>query len=221
MTPDIMPAAAEPSLPQPPPTCPGDPVVTPLIEPIVASVDARHIAGAILEVLAGIRTITDVALTLGIAPARYYVLEARAVAGLIAACEPRGHGPHAGGGLVHEVERLRGDRDRLRDEVARYQALLRIAQTAFAPQSTGGPPPAASTTTGLSVRQQRAARAAAAREAPLPPGVSKPRKKRVATVRALRLAQQVQGTQMSHRATMTAAIPPDSLGSQRPGDRAP
>ena len=115
MMPDRIPAADAPSHPP----MPGDDTrggnttvpVTPVTEPIVASMDARRIAGAILEVLAGIRTITDVALTLGIAPARYYHLEARAIAGLIAACEPRSSGPQGGSSLTHEVERLRSERD--------------------------------------------------------------------------------------------------------------
>ena len=162
-----------------------------------ASTDARRIAGAILEVLAGVRSITDAALALGVPPARYYVLEARAVVGLIAACEPRSPGPQGGSGLVGEIDRLRAERDRLRDEAARYQALVRIAQTAFAPM--GGVPATAQATPpaqtpGLTVRQRRAQRAAerAAAPPPVPAVAARARKKRVPTVRALRLAQQVQ-----------------------------
>lgn len=97
-----------------------------------ASGDARRIASAILEVLAGMRSITDAALALGVTPARYYALEARAVGGLIAACEPRGPGPGAGAGLPAELDRLRAERDRLKAEAARYQTLARISQGAFA-----------------------------------------------------------------------------------------
>ena len=107
---------------------------------VAASGDARRIASAILEVLAGMRSITDVALALGITAARYYALEARAVSGLIAACEPRGPGPVIGVGLPAELERLRAERDRLKAEAARYQTLARIAQGAFAlpmPPATG------------------------------------------------------------------------------------
>jgi hypothetical protein len=179
----------------------------------LATPDAKRIAGAILEVLAGVRSITDAAQLLGVTPARYYALEARAVAGLIAACEPRGPGPLPGSALGAELDRLRAERDRLRDEAARYQALARIAQTAFGPP--GGPPAASPTSVtlpGLTVRQQRAARAAA-RAAP-PPVAVKPRKKRIPTVRALRLAQQVQnrqllphGKQVQHHAASTGSSP--------------
>ena len=167
-----------------------------------ATTDAKRIAGAILEVLAGVRSITDAALALGVTSARYYALEARAVAGLIAACEPRGPGPLSGHGLASEIERLRGERDRLRDEAARYQALARIAQTAFGPPGVAATGTPAASLPGLSVRQQRAARAAA-RAAPTPAAAVKPRKKRVPTVRALRLAQQVQ----QHAASPSASPP--------------
>jgi hypothetical protein len=167
-----------------------------------ATTDAKRIAGAILEVLAGVRSITDAALALGVTSARYYALEARAVAGLIAACEPRGPGPLSGHGLASEIERLRGERDRLRDEAARYQALARIAQTAFGPPGAAATSAPAASLPGLSVRQQRAARAAA-RAAPAPAAAVKPRKKRVPTVRALRLAQQVQ----QHAASPTVSPP--------------
>lgn len=175
--------------------------------PVLATPDAKRIAGAILEVLAGVRSITDAAQLLGVTPARYYALEARAVAGLIAACEPHGPGPLPGSALGAELDRLRAERDRLRDEAARYQALARIAQTAFGPPS--GPSAASPTSAmlpGLTVRQQRAARAAA-RAAP-PPVAVKPRKKRIPTVRALRLAQQVQNRQqVPHHATSTGSSP--------------
>jgi hypothetical protein len=169
---------------------------TAVATPVVASNDAKRVAGTILEVLAGVRSITDAALSLGITAARYYALEARAVAGLIAACEPRSPGPQTGHGLQAEVDRLRGERDRLRDEAARYQALARIAQTAFGPPSTPLP---GTSLPGLTVRQQRAARAAA-RNAPVPSPAAKPRKKRIPTVRALRLAHQVQ-----HHASSSSA----------------
>ena len=188
MTPDVIPSVAIADAPTQMPL--SAPVAT---TAVVASNDAKRVAGTILEVLAGVRSITDAALGLGITAARYYALEARAVAGLIAACEPRGPGPQTGHGLQAEVDRLRGERDRLRDEAARYQALARIAQTAFGPPCAPPPTPAYNSTSlpGLTVRQQRAARAAA-RNAPVPSPAAKPRKKRIPTVRALRLARQVQ-----------------------------
>jgi hypothetical protein len=174
-----------------------------------ATADAKRIAGAILEVLAGVRSITDAAVLLGVAPARYYLLEARAIAGLIAACEPRPRGPAPGAALSAEVDRLRAERDRLREEAARYQSLARIAQAAFgAPVAVPALPPASTPTGG-----RRA-----------DPGAPKVRKKRVATVRALRLAQQVRESQdrpasasMLTNAASTAAPPAPTLPSDHAG----
>lgn len=196
MTPDAIPAVADMDAMAPPPQS----------IPVPATADAKRVAGTILEVLAGVRSITDAALGLGVTSARYYALEARAVAGLIAACEPRSPGPQTGHGLQAEVDRLRAERDRLRDEAARYQALARIAQTAFGPPCAQvAAPPNGAALPGLTVRQQRAARAAA-RSAPPSAAAAKPRKKRIPTVRALRLARQVQQVQqMQHSAASPAA----------------
>lgn len=207
MTPDVIQAVADSSATSSATTDAPPPVSL----PVVATTDARRVAGTILEVLAGVRSITDAALGLGVTPARYYALEARAVAGLILACEPRSPGPATGHGLQAEVDRLRAERDRLRDEAARYQSLARIAQTAFGPPSVQTAGPAlAEALPGLTVRQQRAARAAA-RNAPAPSAAAKPRKKRIPTVRALRLARHVLHDAPSPAAP-GAATPPASAG---------
>ncbi len=216
MTPDHVSSLSVAALPVLP--TPSEPVAV-ASTPVSASSDARRIAGAILEVLAGVRSITDAAVALGIAPARYYVLEARAVAGLITACEPRSPGPHSGSGLAAEVDRLRAERDRLRDEAARYQALARIAQTAFGPMG-GAITAAPATAPVLTERQLRAARAAARAPTTTPSGVvTKTRKKRVATVRALRLAQRVQ--QASPGSALPAPVPVATPAAQPSGDRTP
>src|SRR5690349_19000906 len=56
---------------------------------------AKRLAAAILEVLAGARTPTEAATALGLSRPRYYQVETRAVRGLVAACEarPRGRAP--------------------------------------------------------------------------------------------------------------------------------
>ena len=59
----------------------------------VNSSETKRLATAILEVLAGVRSPADAAKTLGISLPRYYLLEQRALAGLLAACEPRAKGP--------------------------------------------------------------------------------------------------------------------------------
>lgn len=183
---------------------------------MVASGDARRIASAILEVLAGMRSITDVALALGITAARYYALEARAVSGLIAACEPRGPGPVIGVGLPAELERLRAERDRLKAEAARYQTLARIAQGAFAL------PVAPTTVTTGAARSS----AVGATKRPATPAVvnaaGRSRKKRRPTVRALRLATRVRDAGLAGGAPAgsTAALPPPTPANGQPEDRA-
>lgn len=189
-----IPAASSPSptaTPMPaasPPTTIASDVVT-AAPPAVASADAKRIAGAILEVLAGARSITDAALAIGVSPARYYQLEARALAGLIAACEARPCGRPPGAGLQAEVERLRAERDRLRDEAARYQALARVAQAAFGPAAAS------------------AARPPVARGAP-PADVAKRRTRRVTTARGLKLAKHLHDERAPMHPDAASTTPP-------------
>lgn len=92
------------------------------------SPEARRLAAAILEVLGGALTTTDAAKALECSLPRYYQLEARAVEGLLAACEPRRAGP--GLSLNREVESLRKKCSRFEREVSRQQALVRAAHRA-------------------------------------------------------------------------------------------
>jgi hypothetical protein len=91
-----------------------------------ASAEAKRLAAAILEVLAGARTPTDAAQTLGLSLPRYYLLEDRALHGMLVACEPRtiGRGPSPESALAA----LRRECDQLRRECGRQQALVRAAQ---------------------------------------------------------------------------------------------
>jgi hypothetical protein len=93
------------------------------------SVEAKRAAAVILEGLSGLRSPAEASRTLGVSPPRYYALELRGLQGLIAAMEPRRRGRHRGPeqGLA---EALR-ERDRLRRELSRAQALLRTAQRAM------------------------------------------------------------------------------------------
>src|SRR5947209_7172362 len=61
-----------------------------------ASPETRQLAASVLEVLAGSQTPLEVARGLGLSLARYYQLERRALAGLVAACESRRGGRHSG-----------------------------------------------------------------------------------------------------------------------------
>src|SRR5271155_4376029 len=54
--------------------------------------DAKQRAAAILEVLAGGRTPTQAAQALGLSLGRYYLLEDKALAAVVAACEPQPRG---------------------------------------------------------------------------------------------------------------------------------
>lgn len=98
--------------------------------------DARRKAAAILEVLAGARKPSDAAQALGITPMRYYLLELRAIQGLVKACEPVKLGPKVS--PDREVQRLRKQVLVLERECARYAALARVAQRAV----NLSPPPA-------------------------------------------------------------------------------
>jgi hypothetical protein len=96
--------------------------------PPQGSGDAKRVAAAILEVLAGARTPTDAATALGTSLPRYYLLEQRAVQGLLTACEPRPKGRTlTEGRRIVELERQVG---RLTRDCGRQQALLRAAQRA-------------------------------------------------------------------------------------------
>ena len=91
-----------------------------------ASADAKRLAAAILEVLAGARTPIEAAQALGLSLPRYYVLEVRALHGMLVACEPRsvGRGPSPESALAA----LRRECEQLRRECGRQQALVRAAQ---------------------------------------------------------------------------------------------
>jgi hypothetical protein len=123
-----------------------------------ASADARRLAAAVLEVLAGARAPAEAASALGVSLVRYYQVEARALRALVAGCEarPRGRSPS----LEKELAVLRQENARLGREAARQQALLRAAQRAvgLAPPGTATGPPAKK---GRRRRQARALGAAA------------------------------------------------------------
>jgi hypothetical protein len=101
---------------------------------VAASREAKQLAAVVLDVLAGSRTPPQAAEGLGVSLPRYYQLEARGLAGLLAACEarPRGRQPDAEAELVNTKKEL----ERLKRELVRYQSLVRLTQ-----RSVGVPPP--------------------------------------------------------------------------------
>ncbi len=126
-----------------PPRTAGEPPAPSAAPPFdAASPEARRLAAAILEVLAGVQLPGAAARSLGLSVARYYQLELRAVGGLVAACEPRRPGRAAAAG--EGVAGLRRECERLRQECARHQALARAARRALggaAPPPTPEPAP--------------------------------------------------------------------------------
>ncbi len=94
-----------------------------------ASPERRRKAAVVLEVLAGERTPGQESSALGIGLPRYYLLEQRALLGLLQACEPAGRQGRRRS-PARELEALRGENSRLKREVGRWQALLRSAQRA-------------------------------------------------------------------------------------------
>lgn len=111
------------------------------------SADAKRRAAVVFEVLAGLRTPQQAAEVLGLSVPGYYQLEDRAMTHLQSGCEVRPRGRQADGEskaavLVREVERLK-------QEVGRYQALLRLTQR------TVGVPPAASSARAAGKRKRK------------------------------------------------------------------
>jgi hypothetical protein len=102
-----------------------------------ASATARQQAAAILEVLAGVRTPTQAAESLGVSLPRFYVLETRAVQGILLACEPRRMGRQMT--AESALATLRRECEQLRRECTRQQALVRAVQ-----RTIGLSPPPAS-----------------------------------------------------------------------------
>ena len=133
--------------------------------------EARRAAALILEVLAGVRTPAGAATALGIRLPRYYLLEQRAIPGLIAACQPRPVGRTVS--TDRQLARLERELAVSQRELARHQALARTTQRAL-----GLAPPASPCATATSKAQQAS-------------GATK-RRRRKPCVRALRAARLLQ-----------------------------
>lgn len=133
-----------------------------------ASPQARRQAATILEVLAGVRRPAEAAQVLEISLPRYYQLEQRALAGLVAACEPAPRGPRVD--LTRRIRALEREKGRLQRECDRQQALVRAAQRSLGltlparpavpgKEGTGGAPAKRRRNRRPSVRALKAVRA--------------------------------------------------------------
>jgi hypothetical protein len=101
------------------------------------SKEANRLAVAILEVLAGVSTPADAAAALKISLPRYYVLEKRALDGLVAACEPRTLGKQPS--PETRIAALEKALKKAERESARQQALVRLARRSVGLSATTGP----------------------------------------------------------------------------------
>ena len=115
--------------------------------------EAKRLAAAILEVLAGVRTPTDAASALGLSVPRYYQVEAQALRGLLTACEPKPRGRVRS--VETEAKTLHKENQRLQRELTRHQTLARAAQRAVGLS----PPAAVVNKAGKKPRKRRMARA--------------------------------------------------------------
>ena len=123
---------------------------TPKLRADGVSAEARRQAAAILEVLAGVRTPAEVAGQLAISLTRYYIIESRALQGLITACEPRPRGKVRT--PASELAALRRECEQLRRQAARQQALLRVTERAI---GLASPPSASSSKADHTGRKKR------------------------------------------------------------------
>ena len=102
---------------------------------LTGSPEAKRLAAGVLEVLSGVRDTGEAAKAMGISPMRYYLLETRALQGLILALEPRKRGKTRS--VASELEAVKQENAQLRRQVTRLQTLVRAAQ-----RSMGMPPQA-------------------------------------------------------------------------------
>ena len=125
------------------------------------SSEAHRIVVAILEVLAGLRSPAEAASALKISLPRYYILERRALEGMVAACQPKPLGKQPS--QETRIASLEKELQQARRECARQQALVRAAQRSV----------------GLSATEAQQGKASSKRD-------RKGRKRRRPTVRALK-----------------------------------
>src|SRR5512138_3124605 len=94
---------------------------------LTGSEGAKRLAAGVLEVMSGERGPNEVSEALGISSMRYYALEDRALRGMVRALEPvpRGRKAVSSEDALAKAEK---ERDRLRRELGRAQALLRLVR---------------------------------------------------------------------------------------------
>ena len=151
-----------------------------------SSAEVNRRAAVILEVLAGERLPSAAAQVLGISITHYYLLERRALEGLLAACEARPKG-RAAPTAERQVARLERELEASRRHCQRQAALVRATQRAV----------------GLPVAAPAAADTKSASNAQRP--TKGKRRRRRPTIRALRAA---------HALEKNSSLPPGTDGLQ-------
>lgn len=139
--PAVAPGGRQEPRPAPKPKRPARPPKAPPLSSLGRDADptAQRRAAAILEVLAGEQTAAEAARLLGISVMHYYLLERRALQGLVTACAPRPKGP-PGPSPAQELTRVRRELERSRRECLRQAALVRATQRALGfPVAAGTP----------------------------------------------------------------------------------
>lgn len=96
---------------------------------LTGSSEAKRHAAVILEVLSGLRRTEDASETMKVPLPRYYILETRALQGMIAALEPRPIGRQRR--PDDEIAALKREKDQVQRELRRTQALVRASQRAL------------------------------------------------------------------------------------------
>jgi hypothetical protein len=117
-----------------------------------ANKDAKRLAAVILEVWAGMRTPLQAAEALGLSLPRYYQIEANGLQGLVAGIAPKPKGRQAN--PAREATALKRDNERLRRELSRQQAFVRLTQ-----RGLGVASPPAKPATGRGRRRKPVVRA--------------------------------------------------------------
>lgn len=140
------------------------------------SQEARRTAAAILEVLGGLRTPSEAAGALSVSVPRYYALEQRAVANLVAGCEPYLRGPAKS--PQQQIAELEREVQRLRQQCDRQRALARAVH-----RTVGLATPAPEKDTGAGKAKRPSSSAS-----------EKKRRTRRPTVRALKAAHRLRNT---------------------------
>jgi hypothetical protein len=118
------------------------------------SSSASRRAVAVLEVLAGTRTPGEAASVLRISVNYYYVLERKALRGLVQACEPAPKGPPKPS-PEKQLEKLERELARCQRECQRQAALVRATQRAVGLPSTAPPASKAGGKTRAGKRRRR------------------------------------------------------------------